>query len=471
VCAVATLSLFNVAPMSVASGAPAVASSAVIAVSTGYQTSLALLADKTVVAWGDNKFGQVGNGTANSAYVPLRVCAVGVESCPPGAPASAFLQGVSAIAAGAFFSVALVDGGVLTWGRSGEGSRGSLGTGTPRGNGCGGGCQTIPAQVCAVGVTSCPAGSPASSFLHGVKAIAAGTAFTLAILDDDTVVAWGTNALGQLGNPRIRTSSSTPVAVCAVKVRSCPPGSKPEAFLNNVSAVSAGDTFAMALKDHVAISWGNNSYGELGTGKITGPESCNKVACSHAPLVVTKMNLPVSAISAGNYHAMVIVDNPLGTHVGIMACGSNTNGQVGFDSAAATACHGNCQTTPIAVPGNWKGLTAISGGRAFSMALVGGKVMAWGSNHRPGRLGNGLVKNAHAPVGVCAVGVKLCPPGSPDSKYLQGVTAITAGGTVSLALLTNKVVIWGSNYKGALGIGSTAAGGTAFPIKVPALSG
>ena len=138
------------------------------AISSGFEYSLALLSNSTVVAWGANQFGQLGNGTTVDTNRPFGVCAVGVKSCPPGSPSSSFLHGVTAIAAGAFFNLALVGGKVMVWGVPAT-VRKAHWASAPRGNTCNGGCQSVPVEVCAVGVTSCPPGSPPSSFLKGSR--------------------------------------------------------------------------------------------------------------------------------------------------------------------------------------------------------------------------------------------------------------------------------------------------------------
>ncbi|VTR75427.1 IPT/TIG domain-containing protein [Cellulomonas hominis] len=67
---------------------------------------LALAADGTVWGWGDNNWGQLGDGTTTDRITPAPV---------PG------LTGVTAVSAGEDFSVALTgDGRVLTWGRNDE---------------------------------------------------------------------------------------------------------------------------------------------------------------------------------------------------------------------------------------------------------------------------------------------------------------------------------------------------------------
>jgi alpha-tubulin suppressor-like RCC1 family protein len=71
---------------------------------------LALAADGTVWAWGDNNWGQLGDGTTTDRLTPAPV---------PG------LTGITAVSAGEDFSVALTgDGHVLTWGRNDEGQLG-----------------------------------------------------------------------------------------------------------------------------------------------------------------------------------------------------------------------------------------------------------------------------------------------------------------------------------------------------------
>ena len=470
-CAVLVSGSCNIAAIS-AEPLAAATTAHVVAISAGFEHSLVLLSDGSVMSWGSNKMSQLGNGTQVTASVPTAVCAPNVTSCPPGSPSSSYLHGVKAIAAGAFFSLALLDDQTLmAWGRAGDGSQGSLGIGRTRGNACNGECQTVPVQVCAVGVASCPAGSPPSAFLQGVTAIGAGTFFGLAVLTDTSVVAWGSNTSGQIGNADVKDRIAQPVAVCAAGVKSCPPGSSPDKLLTGVTSVSGGDSFSLALKGQTVMGWGQNRYGQLGNGTVNGPDKCGTIACSKAPLAVTRLKLPASAISAGNYHSVAMVTGPDGTPNGVESWGSNTEGQIGIGSKLGNACKGDCQTTPVAVPGDWKGVSAISGGRSFSLALVNGHVMAWGVNHNPGRLGDGTLKSTSGPVAVCGISVKNCGLTSPDSKLLHGATAISAGGTVSLALLPKVVAVWGSNYKGSLGIASDAPGGTKFPLQVHGLIG
>ena len=84
--------------------------------------------------------------------------------------------------------------------------------------------------------------------------VAAGTNHSLALKSDGTVVAWGYNFFGQLGD-RSRTDRRSPTWVGG---------------LTSVVAVTAGDSHSLALKENGTVAaWGSNSSGQLGNGSIT----------------------------------------------------------------------------------------------------------------------------------------------------------------------------------------------------------
>lgn len=79
---------------------------AVTAIAAGYGHSLALRSDRTVLAWGRNSEGQLGDGTFTNRSVPVRVCAVGEV-----APCDRFLYGVRHIAANGYHRMAQLSSG------------------------------------------------------------------------------------------------------------------------------------------------------------------------------------------------------------------------------------------------------------------------------------------------------------------------------------------------------------------------
>ena len=134
---------------------------AVMQISAGREHSLAVLSDGTVVAWGSNVYGQVGDGTKVN-----RTRAVLIN-----------LSGVVDVEAGAHHSLALRSSGtVAAWGRN---YRGEVGDGTT--------AATRPSP------TNVPN-------LTGVTSIAAGRDHNLVVLSDGTMRSWGYNAGGQLGD-------------------------------------------------------------------------------------------------------------------------------------------------------------------------------------------------------------------------------------------------------------------------------
>src|SRR5204863_4484870 len=137
-------------------------------VAATYFSSYALLEDGTVRSWGGNTFGQLGvGGRGQPSTNPLQVAGLG---------------GVTAIAVGGAHVMALLaNGTVATWGGNSFGA-GSPGTTSRSGEGVG---SFVPQIVPGLG---------------GVVAIAAGGADDAALLSNGTVVAWGENKQGQLGD-------------------------------------------------------------------------------------------------------------------------------------------------------------------------------------------------------------------------------------------------------------------------------
>jgi alpha-tubulin suppressor-like RCC1 family protein len=191
--------------------------------------------------------------------------------------------------------------------------------------------------------------------LSNVKAIAAGGNHALALLNNGTVMAWGGNSDGQLGDETSSGPSTcsggvpcspTPVAVTT-------PNGAP---IGKVEAIAAGDAFSLALLPYTAgvsqvQAWGNNDFGQLGQGSISGPSKCGIDSCSTAPVRVSGLSGTEVGIAANGAAQQALALEQNGS---VAAWGDNTFGEAG--SACGTPfCPG-----PKLVPGIGNA-TAIAG--------------------------------------------------------------------------------------------------------------
>jgi alpha-tubulin suppressor-like RCC1 family protein len=377
--------------------------------------SLALLEAGTVISWGANSHGQLGDGTTTSSDLPVTVNAV---------------SGVAALAAGGAHSLALLSNGtVMAWGANGSGQLGD-GTNTD---------SDVPVAVCAVGATS-PCSEEAQQ-LKGVIAIAAGGEHSLALLSSGTVVAWGENEAGELGNGTT-TSGNVPVIVCAAGEKA--PCAKD---LGEVTAVAAGAEHSLALlTSGKVVAWGQNRVGELGDG---GTEA------SDVPVAVSGLT-GVAAIAAGEDYGLAV----LSSGGGVMAWGRNNVGQLGDGtSVGPETCgtFGSCSKAPVAVtvgPGPTgpplTDVRAISGGRFHSVALLAnGTVKAWGENGF-GQLGDATSEGPEH----CGPFAQTCSTVPVEVHDVSGAKGIGAGGEHSLALGAPPTVTGVKPRRGPVGGGT-----------------
>lgn len=259
--------------------------------------------------------------------------------------------------------------------------------------------------------------------LSGVTAVAAGGKHSLALLSNGTVVGWGGDGFGELGNGLTTQHVDTPAPVVG---------------LSNVTAIAAGHKFSLALLSNgTVMSWGYDQYGKLGNGTWAGS--------SDVPVPVNGLS-GVSAISAGYFHALALLSN--GT---VMAWGNGDYGELGNGTIVNS-------DVPVQVSG-LTGVKQISAGGIHSLALLGdGTVWSWGGDEY-GQLGLGEKVTHRTNVPVRVVG-------------LSGVRAISAGMFYNLALLGDGTVMaWGYNHSGQLGDGLADLRPHGAPVQVQGLSG
>ena len=144
----------------------------------------------------------------------------------------------------------------------------------------------------------------------------------------------------------------------------------------------------------IVETWGINFDGELGNGTTSNQ--------SNVPVVVSGLSDGVTAGVGGDDHTLALQNG------GILAWGSNSNGQLGDGTATD-------HITPAPVSVLTSGVTAIAASDRFSLAIENGAAYGWGKNDH-GQLGNGMSLTAFYPTPAPVVGLS------------SGVTAISAGG-------------------------------------------
>jgi alpha-tubulin suppressor-like RCC1 family protein len=352
----------------------------------GDRHTCAISTDKRIKCWGSNQEGQLGPSASSGLDEP---------------EGDTVLQGlpVEALAAGSDHTCAVLTGGALKcWGRNLEGQLG-VGDRTNRGD--------QPAQM----GSALPAVDLGGIAVTGV---AAGASHTCALLASGAVKCWGDNSFGQLGTgdaTALQTPRSAPIALGA-----------------SASAVAAGAAFTCALLEKGAVAcWGDNANGQLGTGDMV-----SRLAPAGA---VAGLVSPALAIAAGDAHACVLLDH------GQIACwGANGSGQLGTGDLTD-------RSRPTLVNLGKAGAKAISAaGRETCAMLQTGEVKCWGENGS-GQLGDGDIANL------------LVSPTSPiDLGLGRTASTLSVGGAFACAVLdTGDAKCWGDNSSAELGTSFTAS--------------
>lgn len=384
------------------------------AISAGYNHNLALKADGTLWAWGENSVGQVGNGetSLNGVTIPTKISSE---------------KRFRNISAGGFFSSAIAtDGHLLTWG---DNYYGELGNGSNI-------ASNIPLQITD----------------NHWRSIEAGKTHLLALHSDGSVWSWG----DEMGNNS--TQNNLPL----------------KKNIKNIAQISAGDGFSMALSAQgKTFVWGKNNFGQLGNAGLTGdkqetPIENNRknneivsVVSGHGFSTMalysngtlkgwgyngdynlgngtkTNSNVPIEIPRAGDNN--LSVSTGYGTALVLKADGSiwgwgdNDSGAVGTGGAEEH----EVAAAPISQTNDW--ISVSAGSFASAGIKADGTLWIWGSNYY-GEAGDGTREDVMTPKMV----------GTNEDRW----STVSIGAFHTLAIKEDGTLWgWGRNASGEAGGG------------------
>ncbi|MEM7130102.1 MAG: RCC1 repeat-containing protein [Chloroflexota bacterium] len=384
-------------------------------ISAGVEHTCAVTDEQTVMCWGANGYGQLGNSEQSARYTPVNV--EGLD------------QGVASISAGSDHICSLTDSNAIQcWGRNDYGQLGdgttsnrstpvdvvdapdnitAVSTGGSFGNGRT--CLVTDASTVLCWGNEYDGLTEISGLIDDIHTIEVGWNHTCVLNLSGTVNCWGSNYAGQLGDGT-NLSGTTPTTVKDLPV--------------GIRSISAGGEHTCALSaEGSVLCWGSNEYGQLGNGQKTN---------SNVPVDVEGLGSGIIAVAAGSEHTCAV------TEAGTVKCwGHNHDGALGDGTNVDSAI-------PVDVQGLASAVTAIAVDRSwissFTCTLTAeGRVLCWGSN-TVGQLG----------LPMAIVSTNLPTEAVPLD---ESVTALSSG-NLHVCVLTSSsdVMCWGYNVKGQLGV-------------------
>ena len=296
----------------------------VVKLALGHQHTCVVLDDGTARCWGDNFYGQLGNGDD------------GVADRVPQTPQGFGSTGsVTDIACGEEFTCAIrTDGTVVCWGRGGSGQIG---------------------HGAFSGITTPYPTSPTISAID----IALGGKAACALLQDGSVKCWGNNDYGQLGIGESSGSYFSPQAMGS------PLGGKAKSIVMSWYPGTKQDHVCAPMENGDVMCWGWNSNDILGLGNGDDP------AAISSPTISPSMSSVTQDVTMGGEHTCIVYNSG---PVGVGCFGDNYYGQFAGTSPYAWSPIGSSAAN-------------ISAGYRHTCAVMDDdSVYCWGANGN-GQLG------------------------------------------------------------------------------------
>ena len=369
----------------------------ITAVAANYDNSGAITSLGKIYTWGENKAGQLGNGSTNRYFSPVEI----TSQFPLNET-----DGVNKISIGNnFFAVSTNKGRIFTWGYNDEGQ---LGTGTKDER------SLIPIEIFA------------DIYLNMGEVfadISLGDKHSAAVTNYGRIFTWGDNVSGQLGDGT-NIDSSVPLEITSqfdINVE--------EKIIN----VDLGNNHSAALTSSGKLyTWGHNINGQLGNGTTSH---------STTPVEITSQfsETPVKVSLGTNYSATITNSGRLFIWGNLATSGKNTR-----------------QSTPVLI--NYQitihntfsfadNISAIELGYYHSAIITNeGELFTWGRNEY-GQLGDGTLVNQMLPVNIT---------GKFSFTTDEKIISVALGYNHSAVLTSfGRLFTWGRNDSGQLGDGST----------------
>ena len=394
-------------------------------ISTGRSHACAQMEDGTVKCWGRSSYGQLGDGTTSYSNTIDPVSVQGITGLTDDSK-------VVSLNLGEYHSCAVMrDGTVKCWGSNTEGQ---LGDGT-RVN------KSVPTLV---------SGIDHSTLAKTAVSVSAGTSHTCAVMGDGSMLCWGVNDYGQLGD-NSTTRRLTLVAVSGID------GSSAHSTAVSVSAAELATCALMA--DGTSRCWGLNGYRWLGNG--SDDDSSVPVDQSGGFDGSTDDSTGLSVSASSEWRVCVLMVS------GAAKCwGSNAFGGLGIGSS-----NDDLHTEVVGAVNEITGATAATTAVSVSgdvdshgcAVLAVGTVKCWGRG-TAGQLGNDFWTDQRGPV--------LALGGVDGTTAASTAVNVAAGLYFTCSAMADGTArCWGVNDNGQLGSDSGYEMSLYVPTAVNGING
>jgi alpha-tubulin suppressor-like RCC1 family protein/archaellum component FlaG (FlaF/FlaG flagellin family) len=325
------------------------------AIAAGIAHTCAITAEGGVQCWGNNKYGQLGNGSNQGSNIPVDVLEV---------------QGGTSIVAGGNHTCLLSSNDVWCWGQNAQGQVGD-GTTTDR---------NVPVKI-----------------LSGAADITAGLNYSCAVMLNGKVMCWGDNDQGQLADGSKRDHTKPTLAALITGVSNIDAGQTKSCGLTETGLLRCVSSPAAATAAGLVPVMGALSEPSLDVAVDRFGSVILAIDEQGMPIVfqgsrVTKIESIQDAIDvdSGFNHICALLND------GTVRCwGSNNFGQLGDNSGT----NGQDPRQVVDLSSAWE----IAVGKNHSCVLIESDVIGvneiqcWGLN-TDGQLGNGSNQNSPVPV-------------------------------------------------------------------------